>query len=83
MMRALRALKSEYDIMPERTRVEARHRLTEGEYVKLLEENGFKIRSKEVSRSRCRSAASRTSAGTASGSREFSPASRSKPGGNH
>ena len=48
MMRALRALKREYNIMPQRTRVEARHRLTEGEYVKLLEENGFKIRSKEV-----------------------------------
>jgi ubiquinone/menaquinone biosynthesis C-methylase UbiE len=48
MMRALRALKSEYNIMPQRTRVEARHRLTEAEYVKLLEESGFKIRSKEV-----------------------------------
>lgn len=48
MMRALRALKSEYNIMPQRTRVEARHRLTEEEYVKLLEESGFKIRSKEV-----------------------------------
>jgi ubiquinone/menaquinone biosynthesis C-methylase UbiE len=48
MMRALRALKSRYGIMPERTRVEARHRLTEGEYVKLLEENGFRIRNKEV-----------------------------------
>lgn len=48
MMRALRALKSEYNIMPQRTRVEARHRLTEGEYVKLLEEGGFKIRTKEV-----------------------------------
>lgn len=48
MMRALRALKSEYNIMPERTRVEARHRLSEEEYVKLLEDNGFRIRSKEV-----------------------------------
>jgi len=48
MMRALRALKSEYNIMPQRTRVEARHRLSEAEYVKLLEESGFKIRSKEV-----------------------------------
>jgi ubiquinone/menaquinone biosynthesis C-methylase UbiE len=48
MMRALRALKSEYNIMPQRTRVEARHRLTEEEYVKLLEESGFRIRSKEV-----------------------------------
>jgi ubiquinone/menaquinone biosynthesis C-methylase UbiE len=48
MMRALRALKSEYNVMPDRTRVEARHRLTEQEYVSLLEENGFKIRNKEV-----------------------------------
>jgi ubiquinone/menaquinone biosynthesis C-methylase UbiE len=48
MLRALRALKSHYGIMPERTRVEARHRLTEGEYVTLLEENGFRIRNKEV-----------------------------------
>jgi ubiquinone/menaquinone biosynthesis C-methylase UbiE len=48
MMRALRALKSEYNIMPQRTRVEARHRLSEAEYVKLLEESGFKIRNKEV-----------------------------------
>jgi ubiquinone/menaquinone biosynthesis C-methylase UbiE len=48
MMRALRALKREYDIMPQRTRVEARHRLTENEYVRLLEEGGFKIRRKEV-----------------------------------
>jgi ubiquinone/menaquinone biosynthesis C-methylase UbiE len=48
MMRALRALKSQYNIMPDRTRVEARHRLTEDEYVQLLEENGFRIRSKEV-----------------------------------
>jgi len=48
MMRALRALKSEYNIMPQRTRAEARHRLTEDEYVKLLEEGGFKIRTKEV-----------------------------------
>jgi ubiquinone/menaquinone biosynthesis C-methylase UbiE len=48
MMKALRALKSEYGVMPDKTRVEARHRLTEEEYVKLLEENGFKIQKKEV-----------------------------------
>lgn len=48
MMKALRALKSNYGIMPERTKVEARVRLTEDEYVKLLEENGFRIRKKEV-----------------------------------
>ena len=48
MMRALRVLKTQYGMMPERTRTEARHRLTEDEYVRLLEQNGFKIRSKEV-----------------------------------
>jgi ubiquinone/menaquinone biosynthesis C-methylase UbiE len=48
MMRALRALKSRYGIMPERTRVEARHRLSEAEYVALLEANGFRVQSKEV-----------------------------------
>ena len=48
MMRALRALKSKYNIMPQRTRVEARHRLSEAEYVQLLQESGFTIRSKEV-----------------------------------
>jgi ubiquinone/menaquinone biosynthesis C-methylase UbiE len=48
MMKALRALKSEYGVMPDKTRVEARHRLTEDEYVSLLEANGFTIREKEV-----------------------------------
>ena len=48
MMKALRTLKSRYGIMPMRTRAEARHRLTEQEYVRLLEENGFRIRNKEV-----------------------------------
>jgi ubiquinone/menaquinone biosynthesis C-methylase UbiE len=48
MMKALRALKTEYNMMPEKTRVEARHRLTEDEYIRLLEDNGFRVRSKEV-----------------------------------
>ena len=48
MMKALRALKSKYGIMPERTKVEARLRLTEDEYIKLLEDNGFRIQKKEV-----------------------------------
>src|SRR5213592_4261369 len=42
MVKALRALKSRYGVMPDRTRVEARHRLTEAEYIQLLEENGFR-----------------------------------------
>ncbi len=48
MMRALRALRSNYGILPDKTRVEARTRLTAEDYRKLLEENGFKIRNKEV-----------------------------------
>ena len=48
MMRALRSLKTNYGIMPDKTRTEARHRLTEEEYVKLLEGNGFKVTRKEV-----------------------------------
>jgi len=48
MMRALRALKSRYGVMPEKTKVEARVRLTADDYQRLLEENGFKIRSQEV-----------------------------------
>jgi len=48
MMKALRALKSHYGIMPTRARAEARHRLTEQEYVLLLQENGFRVRNKEV-----------------------------------
>jgi len=48
MMRALRVLKTRYGMMPDRTRVEARHRLTEDEYLKLLRDNGFNVRNKEV-----------------------------------
>ena len=48
MIKALRVLKSEYGISPDKTKVEARHRLTEAEYVALLEDNGFKIRNCEV-----------------------------------
>ena len=48
MMRALRALKTNYGILPDKTKVEARVRLTAEDYSRLLEENGFKIRRKEV-----------------------------------
>ncbi len=48
MMRALRALKSEYGLSPDKTKVEARHRLTQQDYVDLLEQNGFKIDKMEV-----------------------------------
>jgi len=48
MYRALRALKSRYGIMPEHTKVEARFRLTEDEYLGLVEGSGFKLKAKEV-----------------------------------
>ena len=48
MIRALRALKTEYGIMPDKTKVEARHRLTQQDYIDLLEANGFKIEKVEV-----------------------------------
>jgi ubiquinone/menaquinone biosynthesis C-methylase UbiE len=48
MIRALRALKTEYGLSPDKTKVEARHRLTQQDYVKLLEDNGFKIEKMEV-----------------------------------
>lgn len=48
MIKALRVLKSEYGISPDKTKVEARHRLTEAEYVALLEDNGFRIRNREI-----------------------------------
>ena len=48
MIKALRVLKSEYGMSPDKTKVEARHRLTQEDYVKLLEDNGFKIEKCEV-----------------------------------
>jgi ubiquinone/menaquinone biosynthesis C-methylase UbiE len=48
MIRALRELKTNYGLSPDKTKVEARHRLTEDEYIKLLEDNGFRIQKKEV-----------------------------------
>lgn len=48
MMKALRVLKKEYGLSPDKTRVQARQRLTEEEYVTLLTSNGFKVRDKEV-----------------------------------
>lgn len=48
MIRALRSLKTNYGIMPDKTRTEARHQLSEEEYVRLLEDNGFRITKREV-----------------------------------
>jgi ubiquinone/menaquinone biosynthesis C-methylase UbiE len=48
MMRAMRVLKKRYDLMPERTKVEARVRLSEEEYLQLLKDQGFQVQKKEV-----------------------------------
>ncbi len=48
MMKALRVLRSEYGLAPRRTKVEARRRLSEEEYVGLLEAQGFQVRAREV-----------------------------------
>jgi ubiquinone/menaquinone biosynthesis C-methylase UbiE len=48
LMRALRNLKSEYGLFPERTKVQARVQLTPEQYRSLLEQNGFHIREMEV-----------------------------------
>ncbi len=48
MMKAVRVLKTRYGIVPERTKTQARVRLTEEEYVQLLKDQGFRIRNKEV-----------------------------------
>lgn len=48
MIKALRGLKREYGMSPTKDRTEARHRLTEDDYVKLVEDSGFKILKKEV-----------------------------------
>ena len=48
MIKALRVLKAEYGMSPDKTKVEARHRLTQEDYVQLLQNNGFKIEKCEV-----------------------------------
>ena len=48
MMRALRTLKTEYGLSPERTKVQARVQLTPDQYRALLENNGFHIREMEI-----------------------------------
>jgi ubiquinone/menaquinone biosynthesis C-methylase UbiE len=49
MMKALRVLKTRYGLVPNRAdRSMARERLSEDEYIALLEENGFRIRKREI-----------------------------------
>jgi ubiquinone/menaquinone biosynthesis C-methylase UbiE len=50
MLRAMRFLRDNHGVSPDRTKVEARIRLTEGEYVDLLTKNGFQVRDREVVR---------------------------------
>jgi ubiquinone/menaquinone biosynthesis C-methylase UbiE len=48
MIKALRVLKTQYGLSPQKTKVEARVRLTPAQYRELLEDNGFKIRDEQV-----------------------------------
>ncbi len=48
MLRALRLLKSRYNLSPTREKVEARHRLSEAEYDQLMQNHGFGVKSKEM-----------------------------------
>jgi len=48
MLRALRLLKSKYDLYPTRKKVEARQRLTEEEYDHLMTDHGFAVKSREM-----------------------------------
>lgn len=48
MLKALRKLKKQYDLKPERVKVESRKQLTPEEYRALLEAQGFTIKTQEV-----------------------------------
>ena len=48
MMKALRMLRAQYDLRPERGKVEARHQLTPDQYGRLLDVEGFEIRVQEL-----------------------------------
>jgi ubiquinone/menaquinone biosynthesis C-methylase UbiE len=48
MLKSLRKLKSDYNLKPDRSKVESRKTLTAEEYFELLKSKGFEIRSQEV-----------------------------------
>jgi ubiquinone/menaquinone biosynthesis C-methylase UbiE len=48
MLKALRKLKTEYNLRPEHTKVEARKQLSPEQYLELLECQGFVIKSQEI-----------------------------------
>ncbi|UCC49761.1 MAG: class I SAM-dependent methyltransferase [Gemmatimonadota bacterium] len=50
MLKALRKLKTEYNLSPEHTKVEARKQLSPEQYLELLEYQGFVIKSQEIVR---------------------------------
>jgi len=50
MLKALRKLKTEYNLRPDHTKVEARKQLSPEQYVELLECEGFEVRSQEIVR---------------------------------
>ncbi|MFB0517263.1 MAG: class I SAM-dependent methyltransferase [Candidatus Neomarinimicrobiota bacterium] len=50
MLKAFRLLKSRYNLSPTKEKVEARYRLTESEYDRLVTDHGFAVRTKELVR---------------------------------
>ena len=48
MMKSLRKLKADYNLKPDRSKVESRKTLTADEYIELLQSKGFEVRSQEV-----------------------------------
>jgi hypothetical protein len=48
MLRALRLLKSRYGLSPTKEKTEARQRLSEAEYERLVCDHGFTVKSKEM-----------------------------------
>jgi ubiquinone/menaquinone biosynthesis C-methylase UbiE len=48
MLKSLRKLKNDYNLKPDRSKVESRKTLTANEYIELLKSKGFEVRSQEV-----------------------------------
>lgn len=48
MMKAIRRLKTDYNLRPERSKVQSRNTLTADEYRELLEKEGFEVKTQEI-----------------------------------
>ncbi len=48
MLKAMRRLKQDYDLKPEKSKVESRRQLTADEYREILETEGFRIKCHEI-----------------------------------